>query len=141
MQATQAVFTVLPSAEEVPAGQEAQTVASVVVEDVAPARAYLPIGQVTVPEQALVGSPVVDPYLPAGQTRQDTPFVLYDPTGHGMQALADVLPSTEIEPAGQVAQTAGRSRSDDVALAIAYFPAGQVIVPVQVATCRPVFEP
>jgi hypothetical protein len=135
------VLSVLPSADEVPAGQEAQTVASVVVEDVAPARAYLPIGQVTGPEQSAEERPVIEPYFPAGQTRQDTPVVVYDPTGHFTQSLADVLPATEIEPKGQVAQTAARVSVAEVALATAYFPAGQVIGPVQVATWRPVDEP
>ena len=44
--AVQALLTVLPEAELVPAVQEAQTLESVKVFDVAPARAYLPAGQV-----------------------------------------------------------------------------------------------
>ena len=42
----QAVFIMLPEGDDVPAAQEAQTFSSVKVFDVAPARAYLPIGQV-----------------------------------------------------------------------------------------------
>jgi len=45
-QAVQAVLTVLPKGDEVPAAQDAHTLTSVRVFDVAPARAYFPIGHV-----------------------------------------------------------------------------------------------
>jgi hypothetical protein len=56
----------VPAAEDVPAGQLAQTVDSVHKLDVAPITGYFPRGQDTSSVQAAVGSPVVDPYLPAG---------------------------------------------------------------------------
>jgi hypothetical protein len=49
----------------VPAGQNVQTLPSVRVFDVAPGRAYLPDGHVTVPEQEEVVLPPV-PNVPAG---------------------------------------------------------------------------
>jgi hypothetical protein len=58
---------VLPAAEILPAGQFAHTVSSVKVEDAAPGRAYFPAGQETGPEQPGIESPVVEPYVPAGQ--------------------------------------------------------------------------
>ena len=56
----------VPAAEDVPAGQLAQTVDSVHKFDVAPITGYFPRGQVTSPVQPAVGSPVDAPYLPAG---------------------------------------------------------------------------
>jgi hypothetical protein len=55
------VLNLLPETEVVPAGQLAQTVASVKVADEAPARAYLPTGHVIVPVHAFVERPAVDP--------------------------------------------------------------------------------
>ena len=65
-----AVFAVLPAGDEKPAAQEAQTLELVKVFDVAPARAYLPTGQVKVPVHEAVVKRVVDPYVPAGQLIQ-----------------------------------------------------------------------
>jgi hypothetical protein len=60
------VHVLEPEEADVPAGQLAQTVESVTSADEAPGRAYLPDVQDTSSVQAAVGSPVVDPYLPAG---------------------------------------------------------------------------
>jgi len=48
-----------------PAGHSEQTAEDDVSFEVAPARAYDPIGQDTVPEQAAVARPVVEPNVPA----------------------------------------------------------------------------
>jgi hypothetical protein len=61
------VFAILPAGDEKPAAQEAQTLELVKVFDVAPARAYFPIGQVIVPVHEALVKRVVDPYVPAGQ--------------------------------------------------------------------------
>jgi hypothetical protein len=58
-----------------------------------------------------------------------------------VQSPIATLPDTEIFPAAQLAQTVTSVKVDEVALATAYFPAGQVIAPVQVATWRPVVKP
>jgi len=52
----------------IPPGQLAHTVERDVSDDVAPGRAYLPVGHETSPEQLLEVSPVVEPYFPAGQS-------------------------------------------------------------------------
>ena len=69
-QSVHAVLTVLPAGDDLPAAQDAQTVESVRVFVLAPARAYFPTGQVNVPVQAAVCKPAVDPYVPAGQLEQ-----------------------------------------------------------------------
>jgi hypothetical protein len=96
-----------------------------------------------VPLQVETERPGSEPYLPAGHRLQVAEAVLveYEPAGQFVQSPIATLPDTEIFPAAQLAQTAARVRSDEVALATAYFPAGQVIGPVQVATWRPVDEP
>jgi len=66
----QAELAVLPRGDERPEEQEAQTLVLVKVFDVAAGRAYLPAGQVIVPEQAADVNLVVDPYVPAGQLMQ-----------------------------------------------------------------------
>jgi len=60
----------LEEAEDVPAGQLAQTVASVTVLDIAPGRAYLPMGQETVPVQVALERPGVEPNVPAAHVWQ-----------------------------------------------------------------------
>jgi hypothetical protein len=72
----------LPTGDEKPAEQEAQTFASVKVFDVAPGRAYLLTGQVSERQ----GPPLPVEYVPALQS---------------MQLALDVLPADEDLPAGQ----------------------------------------
>jgi hypothetical protein len=55
---------------DVPAGQLAQILESVHKFDVAPGKAYFPRGQEIVLVQLLDVSPVVEPYVPAGQRVQ-----------------------------------------------------------------------
>ena len=143
--------------EKVPAGQLAHTVESDASEDVAPGRAYLPAGQVTVPEQLLVVSPVSEPYLPAGHLAQTVssvtvfdlaPATAYVPIGHitlpeqvSVVSLATepnrpaahdvhvVEPDVEKVPAGQLAQTVSSATVFDLAPGIDFVPAGQVTEP------------
>ena len=110
---TQALDAVLPAGDIELAAQEAQTLASVNVFDVAPARAYLPSGQVTSPVQSLEVSPVVEPYFPAGHLAQTVssvtvfdlaPATAYVPIGH--ETLPEhervVLPPVPNFPAGHL---------------------------------------
>ena len=142
-----AVLSTLDSIEVVPAGQFAQTVESVTVLDVAPGKAYLLMGQETVPEQLALESPVTEPYFPAAHRRQITLSNVYEPKGHlvhsaaDMLPVADMLPSAEIVPSGQIAHTVESARSDDGAPGIAYLPAGQVTVPEQLLEVSPVPVP
>ncbi len=146
-QFVQSVLCTLDATEVVPAGQFAQTDKSVTVLDVAPGRAYLLMGQETVPEQVALESPVVEPYFPASHRRQVTLFNVYEPKGHlvhsaaDMLPVADMLPSAEIVPSGQIAHTVESVRSDDGAPGIAYLPAGQVTVPEQLLEVSPVPVP
>ena len=78
----QSELNLLEEDEDVPAGQFAQTVASVRVLDVAPGRAYLPTGHETVPLQVALTSPDVEPYVPAAHRRQVVLSVVYEPGGH-----------------------------------------------------------
>ena len=99
--------------EKVPAGQLAHTVESDVSEDVAPGTAYLPAGQVTVPEQLLEVSPVSEPYLPAGHLAHTVssvtvldlaPATAYEPIGHNTlsEQEEEVLPPVPNFPAPQI---------------------------------------
>ena len=62
------VQVVEPDEADVPAGQIAQTVASVHIFEIAPGKAYFPRGHETSPVQSLEVSPVVEPNFPAGQS-------------------------------------------------------------------------
>jgi len=67
-----AVIEKLPVLEViVPAGQLAQTFASVKIDDGAPARAYFPMGQVMVTEHAETDVLLIAEVVPAGQLVQD----------------------------------------------------------------------
>ena len=55
-----------------------------------------------------------------------------------MHSAEAMLPSAEIEPAGQLAHTVESDRSDEGALGIAYLPAGHVTVPEQLLEVSPV---
>jgi hypothetical protein len=67
----QSALDLLEEAEDVPAGQFAQTVKSVTVLDIAPGRAYLPGGQETVPVlQVALERPDVEPNVPAAHVWQ-----------------------------------------------------------------------
>ena len=78
----QSALDLLEEAEDVPAGQLAQTVKSVTVLDIAPGRAYLPMGQETVPVQVALERPDVEPNVPASHRRQVVLSDVYDPGGH-----------------------------------------------------------
>jgi len=65
--AGQNVHDVEPANEYEPVAQIPQTVESLTVLEVAPARALLPAGHETVPVQVATWRPVVEPYVPAGQ--------------------------------------------------------------------------
>ncbi len=78
----QAAIDVLPAKDEVPAAQDAQTLELVKVFDVAPARAYFPIGH--------------------DNDRQAPPLpVVYVPAAHCEQSAEDVLPASDVVPAAQ----------------------------------------
>ena len=66
----QSALDLLDLIEDVPAGQFAQTVKSVSVLDIAPGRAYLPMGQETVPLQVALERPDVEPNVPAAHVWQ-----------------------------------------------------------------------
>ena len=102
-----------PDKAEVPAGQIAQTNGSLVSEDVAPGRAYLPSGHETSPVQSLEVSPVVEPYFPAGHLAQTVssvtvfdlaPATAYVPIGHEISPEHEevVLPPVPNFPAGHI---------------------------------------
>ena len=121
-QSVHAAIAVLPEGDEVPAAQDAQTAGSVRVFDVAPARAYLPIGHVNDRHA---------PPLP----------VEYVPAVHVVHAAIAILAAGDDLPATQEAQTVGSVGVLNLAPARAYFPAGQDMGPVQVATERPGVDP
>jgi len=65
-----AAIAILAAGDDLPATQEAQTVGSVRVLILAPARAYFPAGQVIIPVHVALVKRVDDPYVPAGQLEQ-----------------------------------------------------------------------
>ncbi len=140
VQGLHALLDVLEATEEDPAGQLAHTVASATEDDVAPGRAYLPAGQVTVPEQVFDESPTAEPNLPAAHKVHVMPSVVYEPTGQELQSVGDVLPAAEILPAGQLKHAPASVLA--VAAALAYLPAAQFVIgPEQALEGKPVVEP
>jgi hypothetical protein len=124
--------------------------------DVAPGRAYLPVGHVSErqgPPLPVEYVPAVqsmqlaldvlpaDEDLPAGQFVHAVPPVEYVPTPHCVQAELVMLPEGDEKPAEQEAQTLELVKVFEVAPARAYLPAGQVIVPLQVAVVNLVVDP
>ena len=79
-----------------PAGQRAQTAEDVVSLEVAPARAYDPIGHDRVPEHAAVVSPVVEPNVPAGHDVQTVaPAAEYVPRPHVPEQVDTFSPAVD----------------------------------------------
>jgi len=115
------IHAVLPAGDDKPAAQEAQTLELVKMFDVAPARAYFPIGH--------------------DNDIHPVPPVEYVPAEHCIHAVFAILPAGDENPAAQEAQTLELVKVFDVAPARAYFPIGQIIVPVHVALVRPGVDP
>jgi hypothetical protein len=140
-QSVHAVFTVLPAGDDLPAAQDAQTLALARILDGAPATAYFPAGQVNVPVHVALVKPAVDPYVPAGQSVHAAPASEYLPAAQSVHCAIAVLPAGDDLPAAQDAQTVESVRVFVLAPARAYLPTGQVNVPVQEAVCKPAVDP
>jgi len=108
-----------PSAALLPAGQDEQVFAFSTSDEVAPARAYVPTGQVTGPEHNGEPRPVFEPKVPAGQAVQPlavpgneyvpakqvfAQFTPHVPAGQGETTVPAEL---QINPAGRFTQEMG----------------------------------
>lgn len=126
-----------------PAGQRAQTAEDVVSLEVAPARAYDPIGHATAPAHAGVVSPVVEPNVPAGHNEQSVaPAREYVPRPQVPEQVDTLSPGVDPKlPAAQEPQFVAEPTTFDVAPAKAYLPAGHVRTPVHEEDFKPVVDP